>query len=110
MKLRLLIVVVSLLAVSASAADEVARLHALYDRTWETRLRENPLFATSVGRHEYDDRLPSMTPADLERRNGQAKGALAELAAIDRSKLPAGEAVSYDIFRRQLEDAVASYE
>ena len=46
----------SLLAISARAADEVVRLHALFDRAWETQLRENPLFATSVGRHEYDDR------------------------------------------------------
>jgi hypothetical protein len=53
------------------AADEVARLHALFDRTWETRLRESPMFATSVGRHEYDDRLGSMTPADLERHQAR---------------------------------------
>ena len=48
-----------------AVADEVARLHALFDKNWETRLRESPTFATSVGRHEYDDRLPSVTPADL---------------------------------------------
>ena len=94
MKLRLsLVVVVSLLAVSAralpaSSTDEVARLHALFDRAWETQLRENPLFATSVGRHEYDDRLPSVTMPDLERRHAQTKATLAELAAIDRAKLP----------------------
>src|SRR5947209_8291689 len=88
----------------------VTHLHALFDRTWETRLRESPLFATSVGRHEYDDRLPSMTPADLARRHAQTKAALAELAAIDRAALPANEVVSYDIFRRQLQEAAESYD
>src|SRR5438270_14015784 len=111
MKLRLsLLVVVSLLAVSARAADEVARLHALFDRAWETQLRENPLFATSVGRHEYDDRLPSVTMADLERRYAQTKANLAELTTIDRAKLPPSETVNYDIFKQRLEDSSASFE
>src|SRR3954449_125115 len=109
MKLRLLLlVVVSLLAVCANAADEIARLHALFDRTWETQLRENPLFATSVGRHEYDDRLPSVTMADLERRHAQTKANVAELAVIDRAKLSAAEVVNYDIFKQRLEDSSAS--
>src|SRR5204862_519926 len=46
--------------------DEAAKLHALFDRTWEAQLREDPLYATSVGRHDYDNLLPSVTPADLE--------------------------------------------
>jgi uncharacterized protein (DUF885 family) len=100
-----------LLALPAVAAGgEVARLHALFDRNWETRLRENPLFATSVGRHEYDDRLPSLTPADLERRNEQRKSDLAELRSIDRSALPPDEMVNDDIFQSQLEDAIEAYE
>jgi len=93
-----------------AAGGEVARLHALFDRNWETRLRENPLFATSVGRHEYDDRLSSLTPADLERRNEQRKSDLADLRSIDRAALPPDEMVNYDMFRRQLQDAIESYE
>jgi len=89
---------------------EVARLHAIFDRAWETRLRENPLFATSAGRHEFNDRLPSITPADLERRNAQRKATLAELDAIDRAKLPAVEVVNYDMFRQGLVNGMASYE
>lgn len=103
-------VILSLLSQSAQSADEVKKLHALFDRTWEIQLRESPLFATSVGRHEYDHRLGSLTPADLERRYEHTKATLAELRAIDRSKLPAGEIVNYDIFRTQLEDDVTSYE
>jgi len=101
-----------LLAVPASSAPtgEAAKLHALFDRDWELRLKEDPLFATSVGRHEYDDRLPSVTLADLERRNTATKSMLGELAAIDRAQLPAEEQVNYDIFRRQLENRVADFE
>jgi uncharacterized protein (DUF885 family) len=107
---RFLVLVPLLLLPIPAAADEVAKLHDLFDREWEFRLQEDPLFATSVGRHEYDDRLPSVTVADLERQNATTKTMLGELAAIDRSQLPAEEQVNSDIFRRQLEDRVADFE
>lgn len=107
---KFVVVVLSLFVSAFAVADETARLHALFDKTWETQLKEDPLFATSVGRHEYDDRLPSMTPADLERRHAQNKAALAELDTIDRSKLSPIDAVNADVFREQLRIAVAQYE
>src|SRR6266852_9687731 len=109
MKRFCIFAVLILLSIPARAADEVKRLHALFDRNWETRLRENPLFATSVGRHEYDHRLPAITMADLERRQAQRKATLATLAQIDRSKLPQSEQVSYDIFKRQIDEGIESF-
>ena len=82
-----------LLATPAFATDDIARLHALFDRQWETRLRENPLFATSVGRHEYDDRLPSVTPADLARRSEQTKATLVNVNSFARVMGPALESL-----------------
>ncbi len=99
----------ALLALPA-VADEVAKLHAIFDKNWETRLRESPLFATSVGRHEYDDRLPSVTPADLARRQAQRKATLAELEHIHRSELPVDEQVNYDIFKQQIDQGIESFE
>ncbi|RPH56395.1 DUF885 domain-containing protein [bacterium] len=92
------------------AADETARLHDLFKREWEARLKENPLLATSVGRHEYDHLLPSATPADLEREAAAARAFLKELDGIDRGKLSPADAVNSDIFRRQLENRVTDYE
>jgi uncharacterized protein (DUF885 family) len=109
-RLLSLLVTLFLMALPMGAADEVAKLHALFDRVWETQLQDDPLFATSVGRHEYNDRLPSITAKDLERQHAQAKANLVELAAIERSKLPPAQVVNYDIFRGQLEDAIAGYE
>lgn len=105
-----ILLILSLLTISIQAADEVTRLHALFDRAWEAQLKEDPMLATSVGRHEYDDRLPSIMPADLERQNARMKADLADLAAIDRAKLPVSELVNYDMFRQQLEDAVTAYQ
>ena len=99
-----------LMALPVRAADEGVRFLALVDRTWERQIQDDPLFATSVGRQEYNDRLPSITAKELERQYNQRKAALTELKAIDRSKLPAAQVVNYDIFRRQLEEAIANYE
>src|SRR5690349_18811474 len=93
-----------------AVTDEVTKLHAIFDKNWETRLRESPTFATSVGRHEYDALLPSVTPADLARRQAGRRATLAELATVDRSKLPAAEQVNYDIFREQIRQGIEAYD
>ncbi|MGZ8711596.1 MAG: DUF885 domain-containing protein [Thermoanaerobaculia bacterium] len=108
--MKRLLALLSLVLALPAFADEVAKLHALFDRTWEFQLKEDPLLATSVGRHEYGDRLPAIAPADLARQHAFAKTALTELATIDRGKLPPFEAVNYDEFRRQLDVAVANFE
>jgi uncharacterized protein (DUF885 family) len=108
--LPLLCIGLSCLPAPVRAADEPARLHDLFHREWEYRLKEDPTLATTVGRHEYDDRLPSLTTEDLARRAAADKAFLAELAAIDRVKLSSLDAVNYDIFREQLDDGLASWE
>src|SRR5688572_8562458 len=100
----------SLLVALPLLADETAKLHALFDRAWEARLKDDPLLATSVGRHEYNDRLPAISAKDLERQHAEAKALLAELGAIDRAKLRAAQIVKYDMFRWNVVKAVAGYE
>ncbi len=89
-------------AAAPDAAEARARLHDLFDREWELRLAEDPLFATSVGRHEWNDRLPAESFADQERRAGLWRGLLGELEAIDPAGLAREDAINHEIFRRQL--------
>jgi uncharacterized protein (DUF885 family) len=95
---------------ASEGGDAAARLHTLFEREWEHRLEQNPLLATDVGRHEYNDRLPSAAPEARERRVEATRGFLEELAAIDRAELSDQDRVSYDMFRRQLEERVAELE
>jgi uncharacterized protein (DUF885 family) len=108
--LFLLLPSATLAAAATAPGDATARLHDLFQREWELRLKEDPLEATSVGRHEYDALLPTTTFAELQRENGEAKAFRDELAAIDRARLPADEQVNYDIFKRQLDDRIADFE
>src|SRR5581483_8767025 len=93
----------------ASKGSAVARLHALFDREWAWRLRNSPELASSVGVHDYDDRLSDVSPEALERQNRESEAFRAELHRIDRASLPAAEQVSYDIFDTQLRERIESY-
>jgi uncharacterized protein (DUF885 family) len=97
-------------SLGSGSGSEAARLHALFDREWEMRLRDEPLLATEVGRHEYDALLPEVAHADLERRHRARQALLAELASIDLSQLAIADVVNAQIWRAQLEDRIAELE
>jgi len=97
-------------AVLLAAVTSAAAFHALVDEEWEARLREEPLLATSVGDHRYDDRLPSVAPADLRRGVERRRSTLTRLQAIDRAGLDVADRISYDMLARELRDDVADHE
>lgn len=97
-----------MLVTDGARADEATRLQALLDREWTVRLAENPLLATYVGVHAYDDRLPGATEEDLARGERETRAFLAGLAKIDRAALPPADQVSYDLFGTELADRLDS--
>jgi uncharacterized protein (DUF885 family) len=94
----------------AAAVSAPAEFHRLLEEEWEARLREQPLLATSVGDHRYDDRLPSVAPADLQRSAERERATLQRLQAIDRAGLDVADCINYDMLARELRDDVADYE
>jgi uncharacterized protein (DUF885 family) len=89
------------------ADTPTARLEALFAEAWEAQLQAEPLYATEVGVHRYNDRLPVATEEEFARRRAQADGFLATLATIDREALDRQRQVSYDIFARLTRDRIA---
>jgi len=106
---NLLLVFAVTTASSASAQEAASTLHKLFDEEWETHLREIPFFATSVGRHDYDDKLPAMTKQDIERRTNNWQALLDRLEKIDWSSLDKTDQINFDLFRFVLEDRVAQF-
>lgn len=95
---------------SAVSLDASIQLQALFDAEWEARLRDEPLFASEeVGDYRWNDRLPSVSVADEERRARARGGFLGRLHAIDRAALAPAEQASYDIFERILSDENAEF-
>ncbi len=107
-----LIVILSLLfnAPLKAQSSEQSRLHELFQEAWEFQLQESPLFATRVGVHTYNDRLPSVRPEDFARSAARMRQFLERLQQIDRRSLPEEEQINYDIFQWQLENSVREYQ
>ncbi len=102
-----------LLACSVARAADVgatARLHALFDAEWERGLRENPIAATYVGDSRYDDRWPDLSLAARRASHAADQAALAQLEAIDPASLSEADRLNRDLFRRQTQASIDSYE
>ena len=111
MKTILFILAFALSTLSFAAEPEKnAKLHALFDEEWQFRLKEDPLFATNVGVHTYNDKLPSVTQKDQERRAQASQQFLNRLHEIDPTTLNGTDRVSYELFERQLKDNISEVE
>jgi len=91
----------------AHAADATAELKKILDEAWQFQLKDNPLFATQVGDTRYNDRLPSVAPADYDQRAAFARQTLDRLKAVDRGALSEADRVNYDMFERTVKDDLA---
>lgn len=89
--------------------DPAVRLHDLFDREWKWRLANNPLFATSVGVHDFDAKLPEVTPKEEERRAVIARRFLGELRSIPTDSLSPTDRTNAEIFADQLTNRILSF-
>jgi uncharacterized protein (DUF885 family) len=94
---------------SPERTEATARLHALLDDDWELRLREDPLFATAVGDHRFDGRLPSVGVADEARRDAERRKLRKRLLEIDPAALDGADGESWVLLRGELDDAIRAF-
>ncbi|HSB89127.1 MAG TPA: DUF885 domain-containing protein [Anaerolineales bacterium] len=92
---------------SESPSGASTELAALLAEEWETHLREDPLFATLAGDRRYDDRLPSASEGDYERRASQLADFVRRAEAVDASALSHDDRLNRDIFLRLKRNALA---
>ncbi|PSR04893.1 MAG: DUF885 domain-containing protein, partial [Bacteroidetes bacterium SW_8_64_56] len=96
---------------TATAQDDPSdRLHQLFEDAWDFRLAENPLFATSVGVHKYNDELPTVSVEAAQRRLERERTFLDRLRDIDRAALSPKDQLNYDLFERVRERRIAELE
>jgi len=94
---------------SAGEADAGRELHALFERYFEDFLRLNPLRATYIGDHRYDNRLPNFIgPEYRSQAHSLVERYLAEVRSIDAEALSPADRISRDIFVREGEQALAA--
>ncbi len=77
-------------------APAIPQIDTLVEEYFEEYLQLNPVAATFIGDHRYDDRLP---PADYRQATrAMEQRYLDALARIDRGSLPPGDALNHEVF------------
>lgn len=94
-------------AANETTSPQAAELRNLFADEWVARMRDEPLFATQSGVNDYNDRLPSVAPADYSRRSKQDVEFQRRLKAIDRAKLDPESQLNYDLFEFVLAHRIA---
>src|ERR1043166_8472244 len=97
-----MIVFVSAYNSVAFAADHSAAataLHALFDREWDRKMREDPVTASTLGDYRFNDRWPDVSLDAIAHSHQEDQQALTDLAAIDRAALNPEDQVNYDLFQ-----------
>jgi uncharacterized protein (DUF885 family) len=107
---KILMTVLLLTAIPASAAQDSERFKQIYEKEWDFRLKEFPLFASSTGVHDYADLLGQVSEADQLRRHDFWRGIRSELDEISCAKLERDECINYRVYIKQLDNFIAGYE
>src|SRR5579864_6597999 len=89
----------------AAAQTDADRLHKLFADYYESRLRDAPESATSLGRNEYNNLWTDWSPAALERRRAENEKYLRDLDTFSQSKLDEQDRLSWQLLRYQLRQA-----
>ena len=108
--LRCLVAVSLMAPVAASAQTGADALHKFFDRVFEQQLADQPEFATSIGRHEYDDRWSDLSKAGLERRRAHLQAALDELHKFPADGLSLQDRLSVRLLDYQLKQELEAFD
>jgi uncharacterized protein (DUF885 family) len=95
---------------AASASGPAKALHALFDAEWEYTMRENPTYASALGDKRYNDKWEDASLANVEKQHQHAIEVQKKLAAIDRNKLSKSDQINYDMFKRDIDNALDDYQ
>ena len=86
--------------------SDSARLHRLFALDWEYSNVESPEFATYTGYKGQNARWTDRSATAIRRRRAIARDQMRVVAAVNRARLRAADQLSYDIFRRNLEEDI----
>ncbi len=93
------------LATAPSLSDS-AKLHRLFDLDWECSNVAFPEGATAVGYPGQNDRWTDLSIAAIRRRRADFSSELQVVRAINRTRLNPSDQLSYDIFKRGVEEFI----
>ena len=97
---------------SSSVSSSSAELTRFFSDYFEQTLRDSPEYATSIGRHEYDDRWADLSKPgrDLRRSHLEQALAQAEKFSTDANRLSEEDRLSLDLLRYDLRTQLDAFD
>ncbi len=93
-----------------AANADTARLYRVVETYFDQYLALNPVFATELGDHRFDDRFGDYASLSwMADSLGIEQEALERLQAVDAKQLTGEDLVTYEAFRRQRELNIGGY-
>ena len=86
----------------AATAEADAKFADISKRWLDGWLEQQPVSATQTGKHDFDDRIEDLSAAGRQKFTGFSKKMLAEVDALDASKLSRENQVDLAILRNQI--------
>lgn len=91
---------------TTARADTREDLHALFREYWEARLAHEPVRATYLGDHRWDDRLDDYSPQAREQWLAAVRGFLERARRFDEASLPPEDALNLRLFVQILTEEI----
>jgi uncharacterized protein (DUF885 family) len=91
---------------TATGLSDSAKLHRLFDLDWEFGNVEYPEGATYVGYPGQNDRWTDLSVGAINRRQAAVNSELKVVDAVNRVRLNASDQLSYDIFKRGVQETI----
>jgi uncharacterized protein (DUF885 family) len=84
-----------------------AQLHQLIEDQWEAWMKYDPLFATYVGDHRYNDQLPTATEEAFQAWHDALSDFRTRLDQISTKEFSQADQLDCELFRHLLDDEIA---
>jgi uncharacterized protein (DUF885 family) len=93
-----------------SLSGQPSQLVTFFAQYFEERLRDEPEFATNVGRHEYDDRWSDLSAQGREQRRSHLLQRLEQLKKFPSEQLSEQDQLSINLLRYDLSTQLESFD
>jgi uncharacterized protein (DUF885 family) len=84
--------------------------HQLIAEHWDYQMQVEPIWATLTGDSRFNDRLPRVTPGDMQDRLQAERTFRDRLSKIPLERLSPVERQNYEILKRVMDDSIREYE
>ena len=95
---------------AAHGSTASSLLETLSERLIKEHWDFYPTAGSRIGRHEYDGRLPDLSPSMLSRRTREIRRGLSDLAPVDVASLDADERLSFRMLELFLQRELFTFE